>query len=100
MEVISLYDPQYQSASLDEAYLNITDYVMERYADADSIRGQKVLPDDVWSLAADAVSIMRCEIHKKTQLTCSAGVAHNKMLAKVCSDPQNQMGIFCFNSQE
>lgn len=29
---------------------------------------------------------MRMRINELTQLTCSAGIACNKMLAKICSD--------------
>ncbi len=54
--------------SLDEAYLDITPVVKERN-----------LPPEV--IAEE----IRERIFKETQLTCSAGIAVNGFLAKVCS---------------
>jgi DNA polymerase kappa len=51
-EVISEYDPRFESASIDEAYLNITQYCAEH----------ELKPED-------AVSQMRQKIHEKTHIT-------------------------------
>ena len=56
-EVIAKYDPNYMSASLDEAYLNITSYIRE----------QNVTP-------TEAVTQLRAEIFEKTKITTSAGL--------------------------
>jgi DNA polymerase kappa len=66
MEVLSRYDPNYAAASLDEAYLNMTEYVQK----------SGLTP-------AEAVQKMRDEVKIQTGLTVSAGVAPNAMLAKV-----------------
>ncbi|XP_046546456.1 DNA polymerase kappa-like [Haliotis rubra] len=42
----------------------------------------------------EAVKEMRCRIQQKTQLTASAGIAPNTMLAKVCSDRNKPNGQF------
>ena len=68
-EVLAEYDPRFESASIDEAYLNITEYCAENNVDA-----------------AEAVDQMRREIHQKTHITVSAGIAANSKLAKICSN--------------
>ncbi|KAJ3197630.1 hypothetical protein HK101_002058 [Irineochytrium annulatum] len=65
-EVFLIYDPHFTPASLDEAYLDVTQYVQEHGRSAE-----------------DVVAEMRAEIYKRTGLTASAGIAANKMLAKV-----------------
>lgn len=59
--VFADYDPEFSAASLDEAYLDISDYLIAR-------------PDmTAWT----AVQEMRARILEKTQLTASAGIAPN-----------------------
>lgn len=44
---------------------------------------------------------LRGAIHQETGLTCSAGVAPNRMIAKVCSDINKPNGQFILpNDQE
>ncbi|KAI9207378.1 uncharacterized protein BJ171DRAFT_296650 [Polychytrium aggregatum] len=68
--VFEVYDPNYRSASLDEAYLDITDYLAAH-------PGQS--PPEV-------AQELRDRIFSSTGLTASAGIAPNPFLAKVCSD--------------
>lgn len=56
-ETIAKYDPNYMSASLDEAYLNMTSYINEH----------NLTP-------IDAVTQLRAEIFEKTKITTSAGL--------------------------
>ena len=56
-EVIVKYDPNYMSASLDEAYLNMTSYIREH----------NLTP-------TEAVTQLRAEIFEKTKITTSAGL--------------------------
>jgi len=78
-EVFKEYDPQFDAGSLDEAYLEISAYCA----------GKSMTP-------ADVAEALRREVREKTKLTCSAGVAPTRRLAKVCSDankPDGQMVI-------
>ncbi|KKP01967.1 DNA polymerase kappa subunit [Trichoderma harzianum] len=68
-EVLANYDPRFESASIDEAYLNITEYCDEHNMDP-----------------AAVVEQMRKEVHEKTSITVSAGIAANARLAKICSN--------------
>lgn len=66
-KVFADYDPEFSAASLDEAYLDITDYLHAR-KESGSIT------------AAEAVEEMRAKILESTQLTASAGIAPNGLI--------------------
>ena len=77
-EVFREFDRDFDAVSLDEAYLDVTEYLKTRGVDASA-----------------AASDLRAKVRAKTNgLTCSAGAAPNRRLAKVCSDankPDGQM---------
>jgi len=76
-EVLAEYDARFQSASCDEAYLNITEFCTEK----------DISP-------ADAVEQMRREIHEKTKITVSAGIGPNARVAKICSNMNKPNGQY------
>ena len=76
-EVLAEYDARFESASIDEAYLNVTEYCAEH----------DVAP-------AEAVLRMRREIAERTRVTVSAGIAANAKLAKICSNMNKPDGQF------
>ncbi|KAM5540203.1 hypothetical protein V8D89_006022 [Ganoderma adspersum] len=77
MTVCRRYDPNMSVVGCDEGYLNITSYCDEH----------GMTPDE-------CVSEMRQKIHEETMLTASAGIAPNRMLAKICSDRNKPNGQF------
>ncbi|KAJ8612190.1 hypothetical protein MRB53_037580 [Persea americana] len=79
--VLAIYDPRFESASIDEAYLNITAYCEEHNRD----------PEDV-------VAQMRAEVHEKAKITISAGIAANAKLAKIASNKNKPNGQFCLQN--
>ncbi|RGP72766.1 DNA polymerase kappa subunit [Fusarium sporotrichioides] len=80
-EVLVNYDPRFESASIDEAYLNITEYCQEHHMDP-----------------AEVVEQMRREVHQKTNITISAGIAANAKLAKICSNVNKPNGQYVLPS--
>ncbi|KAI8554612.1 hypothetical protein RHMOL_Rhmol05G0111300 [Rhododendron molle] len=76
-KVFQKYDPNFTAASLDEAYLDITTVCLERHMSSGEI-GEE----------------LRSSVYEETGLTCSAGVAPNRLLAKVCSDINKPNGQF------
>lgn len=76
-EILVEYDPRFESASIDEAYLNITEYCTNKGIEA-----------------AEAVEQMRREVHERTKITVSAGIAANAKLAKICSNMNKPNGQF------
>ncbi|EPE33924.1 DNA/RNA polymerase [Glarea lozoyensis ATCC 20868] len=79
--IIVEYDPRFESASIDEAYLNITAYCQVN----------DISPED-------AVQQLRREVHEKTKITISAGIAANAKLAKICSNQNKPNGQFLLPS--
>lgn len=71
------YDPLFESASIDEAYLNITAYCDENRADP-----------------SEAVQRMRAEILENTKVSVSAGIAANAKIAKIASNKNKPNGQF------
>ncbi|KAL6517499.1 hypothetical protein OROMI_033200 [Orobanche minor] len=76
-KVFQTYDPNFLAASLDEAYLDITNYC-----------------NDTGIIPGEVAEELRGSVYKETGLTCSAGVAPNRLLAKVCSDINKPNGQF------
>ena len=72
-QILFSYTPLVEPLSLDEAYLDVTD--LDRYA---------------WDVAKE----LRARIYADTKLTSSAGIAPNKMLAKIASDWRKPNGQF------
>ena len=77
--ILLSYTPLVEPLSLDEAYLDVTG--MDRYA---------------WDIAKE----IRKRILEETQLTSSAGIAPNKMLAKIASDWRKPNGQFAITPDQ
>ena len=75
--ILAEYDPQFQSSSIDEAYMNITDYCETHH----------MTPED-------AVNQCRREVEEKCKITLSAGIAPNAKIAKICSNKNKPNGQF------
>lgn len=73
------YTPLVEPLSLDEAYLDVTG--LDRYA---------------WDIAKE----IRKRIFAETRLTSSAGIAPNKMLAKIASDWRKPNGQFAITPDQ
>ncbi|XP_039139303.1 DNA polymerase kappa isoform X1 [Dioscorea cayenensis subsp. rotundata] len=76
-KVFSNYDADFIATSLDEAYVNITDICNDKSVSSEQIASE-----------------LRNTIYEQTGLTCSVGVAPNRLLAKVCSDINKPNGQF------
>ncbi|CAK9781128.1 unnamed protein product [Cutaneotrichosporon oleaginosum] len=86
-EVLLQYDENLMMAGLDEGYLNITSYMATHNM-----------------TASEVVSKLRVQVEERTGMTISAGIAPNRMLAKVsptwmqltqiCSDKNKPNGQF------
>lgn len=77
MAIFEQYDENLAKASLDEAYLDITEYVEQNASSIDQV-----------------VQQLRNQVRSHTQLTVSVGIAPNTMLAKISSDRNKPDGQF------
>ncbi|MES2237250.1 MAG: DNA polymerase IV [Pseudomonadota bacterium] len=68
--------PQFEDHGIDEIYIDLTD-----------------LDSDTESNTLALVHRIKTAVNKATRLTCSVGVAPNKLLAKICSDLDKPDGI-------
>ncbi|KAL6771591.1 POLK1 [Auxenochlorella protothecoides x Auxenochlorella symbiontica] len=71
------YDPEFEAGSMDEAYLDVTEYVR--------LHG---------TTGPEVAALIRQRVQQETGLTCSVGIAPNRMLAKVCSDRNKPNGQY------
>jgi DNA polymerase-4 len=78
-QIMLSYTPLVEPLSLDEAYLDVTG--LDRYA---------------WEIAKE----IRKRIFEETRLTASAGIASNKMLAKIASDWRKPNGQFAITPDQ
>ncbi|KNC96743.1 uncharacterized protein SPPG_07951 [Spizellomyces punctatus DAOM BR117] len=108
MAIFKRFCPKFQRASIDEAYLDVTDMVNTRIASlahipqdnqgepivqwdgAGILVGEELSESRGWRdlqlrLAADISQEIRDTVYKELNYTCSTGIAHNKTLAKLCS---------------
>ena len=77
--IFARFDPQFMSGSLDEAYLDITEYCATNACTPEA--------------CAEA---LRNAVRAETRgLTCSCGLGPNQMIAKIASDKKKPDGQFC-----
>ena len=74
-EIFSRYTEKIEVASIDEAYLDVTE---NKIGASSAIKIAKLIQHDIFT-----------ELH----LTCSAGVSYNKFLAKIASDFEKPHGL-------
>ncbi|RLN36842.1 hypothetical protein BBJ28_00004596 [Nothophytophthora sp. Chile5] len=117
--VFAEYDPNFEAFSLDEACLDLTDFVAThwrqyltvaaiglRIEDAEQNEDEQQTSEEGGSLqwvstaagreaiASAIVRELRQKIFERTQLTASAGIAANAMIAKICSDMNKPNGQY------
>ena len=77
VQVLRIYDPDFESVSLDEAYLDVTSCVRHSMNEGGGCNA----PGRTHLSIANEI---RERVLEATGLTCSAGAAANKLIAKVC----------------
>lgn len=82
MTILRGHADRFEQGGIDEAYLDIS----SRVKDFDE--------------AADFAKHLMDEVLEKEQLTCSIGVAPNKMIAKIASDYRKPYGLTVVKSEE
>ena len=82
MACLARFDPRFEAAGLDEAFVDVTEFVTERQKENEGFS------------ALDAANEIRAAVRAATSLPCSAGLAPNRMLAKIASDLAKPDGAF------
>lgn len=81
-EIFSRYTDDIEAASIDEAYLDVTE---NKIGATSAVKIAKLIQHDIFT-----------ELH----LTCSAGVSYNKFLAKLASDYKKPRGLTLIMPEE
>jgi DNA polymerase-4 len=81
-EIFARYTPLIEPLSLDEAYLDLTDFLQDG------------------ETATQVAEKIRAAIFTETGLTASAGVSYNKFLAKMASDQRKPNGLFVITPKQ
>lgn len=84
METLRRFSPIVQAASIDEAYLDVGEF----------LRSNRAAPEFV------ALQIQKSVFAATGGLTCSIGIAPVKFLAKICSDINKPAGIYILRPEE
>ena len=98
MKIISEFDPNFCCMSLDECYIDLTEYTTElfceqnKHFDKNLLKQSPELPNFLWDFGAQIVHNIRQRILTETKLSASAGIGPNSMIAKVCSDVNKPNG--------
>lgn len=99
MKIIAEFDSNLKCFSLDEVYIDLTDYVLNECStrlqmDLVQLYTLSEFSDDVWDCAYDVVTKIRQKVLDETKLSISAGISCNYCIAKVCTDINKPNGQF------
>jgi len=86
MTMFKTLDPNLSCTSLDEAVLDLDPYLTNHFPEITEYRERMVKAGEVIMEMLNKVAI-------QTRLTCSAGIAPTKMLAKIASDVNKPHGL-------
>jgi DNA polymerase-4 len=81
--------PLIQDNGIDEIYIDLTGVAPPGAQDGAAAE----LPDDPWWRVRDVAKAIKEAVHAATGLTCSIGVAPNKLLAKMSSELDKPNGL-------
>jgi DNA polymerase IV (DinB-like DNA polymerase) len=82
MDTARKYAVKFEQWGIDEAFLDVTSRVRD-YAEAEALARQ-----------------IKKEIFQREGLTCSIGISHNKLVAKIASDMQKPDGLTIVNEED
>jgi DNA polymerase-4 len=84
--------PVVEDRGIDEIYIDLTDVIATRLADPlDEPGGDPAA--DAWWCAREVAREIKQAVHRATGLTCSIGLAPNKLVAKIASELDKPDGL-------
>ncbi|MEO8305893.1 MAG: DNA polymerase IV [Betaproteobacteria bacterium] len=92
---VSAIAPHIQDNGIDEIYIDLTDV---HPAQSESALGEPV--GDPWWRAGEVAQSIREAVRSATGLTCSVGVAPNKLLAKMASELDKPDGLTLLRAED
>ena len=98
MEIIKQYSPKYEIVSLDEAYLDLTEY--SKILLNIKMFSEKTGLEISYKKAEELAKKLKDEIFKKEKLTSSIGIGPNKTIAKLASEKAKPNGLKIVKPEE
>ena len=91
MEIVKKYSLKYEIVSLDEAYLDLTEYshILENMR----IFGEKVGVEKSYKRVKNLAKKLKKEVFEKEKLTCTIGIGPNKTIAKIAVEKAKPNGL-------
>jgi DNA polymerase-4 len=86
--------PVVEDRGIDEIYIELTDIVAARLSE------DAQTPDDAWWCARELARELKQAVLDTTGLTCSIGLAPNKLLAKIASELDKPDGLAIIRPQD
>ena len=85
--------PLIEDRGIDEIYIDLTEVVAARLPDDDEIIDPDDAAQNVWWCAREVGAELRQVVRDATGLTCSVGLAPNKLIAKIASELDKPDGL-------
>ena len=85
--------PQIEDRGIDEIYIDLTDVVCCAAADDDGVIDPDDAEQNVWWCAREVGAELKQVVTEATGLTCSVGLAPNKLIAKIASELDKPDGL-------
>jgi len=98
MEIIKKYSPKFEIVSLDEAYLDLTEY--SRLLQNVRIFGERIGSEMSYKKAEELARKLKKEIFEKEKLTCTVGIGPNKTVAKLATENAKPNGLKIIKPEE
>jgi DNA polymerase IV (DinB-like DNA polymerase) len=98
MEIVKKYSPKYEVVSLDEAYLDLTEYshILENMR----MFGEKIGAERSYKRVENLAKKLKREILEKEKLTCTVGIGPNKTVAKLAAEKAKPNGLKVVKPEE
>jgi DNA polymerase IV (DinB-like DNA polymerase) len=98
MAILSKYSLTIEITSVDEAYLDLTDYsnILENLR----ILGREIGMKESYEKAKNLAKDIKEEIFEKEKLTCTIGIGPNKLIAKIASSKAKPDGLLVVKPDE
>jgi DNA polymerase IV (DinB-like DNA polymerase) len=98
MEIVKKYSPIYEIVSLDEAYLDLTEYshILENMR----MFGEEIGIEKSYRKVEKLARKLKKEIFEKERLTCTVGIGPNKTIAKLAAEKAKPNGLKVVKPEE
>ncbi|MBA2411782.1 MAG: DNA polymerase IV [Burkholderiaceae bacterium] len=92
--------PQVEDRGIDEIYIDLTELVAARLTPGDESEARRTRETDTWWSAREIALELKLTVRDATGLSCSIGLAPNKLIAKIASELNKPDGLAIITAPE